>query len=203
MEITGKSAVVTGAASGIGRATCESLLKQGIRVIGAVDRSPAVQDTASKINSEAGREVMIPFVGDVTSDTFRQDVFRELKTGFGPVHICIPAAGITRDRLAVKYNKETGRIELYPRKDMEEVLGINLIAPIYWAVEAIGTVAEDRANRGLGRSEPTEGNQGAVIYIGSVSAAGKKGQITYASAKAGLEGAQASLAKESIFHCVR
>jgi 3-oxoacyl-[acyl-carrier protein] reductase len=203
MELTGKTAVVTGAASGIGRATCEAMLKRGIRVIAAVDRSPAVQDTVSKINTDIGRKAMIPFVGDVTSDTFRQDVFREIKSEYGPVQICVPAAGITRDRLAVKYNKEIGKIELYPRKDLEEVLAINLIAPIYWAVEAIGTVAEDRAKRGLGRWEPTEGNQGAVVFIGSVSAAGNKGQISYASAKAGLEGAQASLAKESIFHGVR
>ena len=203
MELTGKTAVVTGAASGIGRATCESMLKQGIRVIAAVDRSPAVKDTTASINSAAGREVMIPFVGDVTSDPFRQEVFRELKSGFGPVQICVPAAGITRDQLAVKYNKDSGRIDLYPRKDLEEVLGINLIAPIYWAIEAIGTVAEDRAKRGLGRWEPSEGTQGAVVFIGSVSSAGNKGQISYASAKAGLEGAQASLAKESIFHGVR
>lgn len=203
MEFTGKSAVVTGAASGIGRATCEALIKHGIKAIGAVDRSPAVQDTTSKINSEAGREVMFPFVGDVTSDSFRQDVYRDIKNRFGPVHICVPAAGITRDRLAVKYNKDTGRVDFYPRKDLEEVLAINLIAPIYWAIEAIGSVAEDRTKRGLGRWEPSEGTQGAVVFIGSVSSAGNKGQISYASAKAGLEGAQASLAKESIFHGIR
>src|SRR6185295_17725424 len=177
MELTGKTAVVTGAASGIGRATCEAMLKQGMKVIAAVDRSPAVQDTAGKINSDAGREAMIPFVGDVTSDPFRQEVFREIKSGFGPVHICVPAAGILRDRLAVKYNKETGRIDLYPRKDLEEVLAINLIAPIYWAIEAIGTVAEDRAKRGMGRWDPSEGTQGAIVFIGSVSSAGNKGQI--------------------------
>ena len=203
MELTGKTAVVTGAASGIGRATCEAMIQQGIKAIGAVDRSPAMNDTAMKINADAGRDVMRPYVGDVTSDSFRQEVFSDLKSRFGPVHICVPAAGITRDRLAVKLNKDNGKAEIYPRKDMEEVFAINLVAPIYWAMEAVASVAEDRAKRGLGRWEPSERNQGAVVFIGSVSSAGNKGQISYAAAKAGLEGAQASLNKESIYHGVR
>lgn len=203
MELTGKTAVVTGAASGIGRATCEAMIKQGIATIGAVDRSPAMHDTAQAINAEFGREVMVPFVGDVTSDEFRQSVYGDLKRRFGPVHVCVPAAGITRDRLAVKVNKETGRADIYPRKDIEEVFAVNLIAPIYWALEAVASVAEDRVKRGLGRWEPAERTQGAIVLIGSVSSAGNRGQISYATAKAGLEGAQATLAKETIFYGVR
>jgi len=45
--------------------------------------------------------------------------------------------------------------------------------------------------------------QGAIVLIGSVSSAGNRGQISYATAKAGLEGAQATLAMEAIFHGVR
>lgn len=45
--------------------------------------------------------------------------------------------------------------------------------------------------------------QGAVVLIGSVSSAGNRGQISYATAKAGLEGAQATLAMEAIFFGVR
>ena len=203
MELKGKVAVVTGAASGIGRATCEALLRQGIRAIAAVDRSPAVKDTCDAINTEAKSTILTPFIGDVANDAFRQDVYREFKAKHGPVHICVPAAGITKDRLAVKFSKELGKADIYPRKDLEEVLAINLVAPIYWAIDAIATVAEDRAKRGIGKWEPTEGNQGAVVFIGSVSSAGNKGQISYATAKAGLEGAQATLAKESIFFGVR
>jgi len=203
MEFEGKVAVITGAASGIGHATCKALIKQGIQAIGAVDRSPAISDACSTLNGLANREVVFPYTGDVTSDDFRRAVYSEMKARFGPVHICIPAAGITRDQLAVKLDKETGHAAVYPRKDLEEVFAINLIAPICWALNAVATVAEDRFRRGLGKWEPSEGTQGCIVFIGSVSSTGNRGQIAYATSKAGLEGAQATLAKEAIFHGIR
>ncbi len=80
---------------------------------------------------------------------------------------------------------------------------MNLIAPIYWAIEMVVRIAEDRAARGLRRWEPEEIVQGAVVFIGSVSSQGNKGQIAYAVAKAGLEGAAATLMKEAIYYGVR
>lgn len=203
MEFHGKTAVITGAASGIGMATCEKMISLGIEHIGAVDRSSAVKDVCDRLNKQSGREVMLPYTGDVTSDDFRHSVFSDLKTRFGPVHICVPAAGITRDALTVKRNRDTGRIETYPRKDLEEVIDINLIAPICWAIDCVASVAEDRVKRNLGRWEPEEGNQGAIVLIGSVSSSGNKGQISYATAKAGLEGAQATLQMEAIYYGIR
>jgi 3-oxoacyl-[acyl-carrier protein] reductase len=203
MEFHGKIAVITGAASGIGRATCEAMIKQGIHAIAAVDRSDAVHGEAKRINGMCGRDVIYPYTGDVTSDLFRREVFTDLNARFGAVQICVPAAGITRDRLAVKIDKATGRADLYSRKDLEDVFAINLVAPILWAMECVASVAEDRFKRGLGRWEPIEGTQGAIVFIGSVSSTGNKGQISYATAKAGLEGAQATLAKEAIFYGMR
>ena len=55
---------------------------------------------------------------------------------------------------------------------------------------------------GLGRWKPEEGIQGSVVFIGSISSQGIPGQIAYASTKAGLEGAEATLTKEAIFHGV-
>jgi NAD(P)-dependent dehydrogenase (short-subunit alcohol dehydrogenase family) len=55
----------------------------------------------------------------------------------------------------------------------------------------------------LKRWEPEEAVQGAIVFIGSVSSRGNKGQISYATAKAGLEGAAATLMKEAMFYGVR
>jgi NAD(P)-dependent dehydrogenase (short-subunit alcohol dehydrogenase family) len=203
MELTGKTAVITGAASGIGRATCETMIKLGIENIAAVDRSEAIKDLCDDDNNKAGRRVMMSYTGDVADDAFRREVFLDLRDRVGVVQICVPAAGITKDRLAVRCHKDNGRADIYPRKDLEEVLQINLIAPIYWAMETIATVAEDRIRRNLNQWEPEEGTQGGIVFIGSVSSAGNKGQISYATAKAGLSGAQATLAKEAIYHGVR
>ncbi len=203
MELKNKVAVVTGAASGIGHATCKAMIQQGIRAIGAVDRSAAIRDLCEKLNQDAERHVAFAHTGDVADDEFRQRVFSDLRAHLGPVQICIPAAGITKDALAVRKNRDTGRIETYPRRDLEEVFTINLLAPILWAMDAVASVAEDRQRRGLGRWEPAEGAEGCVVFIGSVSAEGNKGQIAYGTSKAGLAGAQATLAKEAIYHGVR
>ncbi len=203
MELKGKSAVVTGAASGIGLATCEALAKAGVVGIACVDRSAAVTDACQKLNTESGREVAFPFVGDVTCNDFRKSVFTAMHAKFGVVHLCVPAAGITRDRLSMKIDRESGKADIYPSEDFRTLIDINLVAPIYWAIETIASIAEDRVKRGLGRWDPAEGNHGGIVLIGSVSSTGNKGQISYATAKAGLEGAQATLAKEAIFFGVR
>jgi NAD(P)-dependent dehydrogenase (short-subunit alcohol dehydrogenase family) len=78
-----------------------------------------------------------------------------------------------------------------------------LIAPVYWALEMVAGIAASRAKQGLKRWDPLEDLQGVVVFIGSVSSLGSKGQIAYASAKAGLEGAAATLMMEAIFHGVR
>jgi NAD(P)-dependent dehydrogenase (short-subunit alcohol dehydrogenase family) len=130
-------------------------------------------------------------------------VYDEATARHGVVSICVPAAGITRDALAVRVNKETGQAEPYSITTFRLVTEVNLIAPIYWAIEMVVRIAEDRAKRGLKRWEPEEAVQGAIVFIGSVSSRGNKGQISYATAKAGLEGAAATLMKEAMFYGVR
>jgi NAD(P)-dependent dehydrogenase (short-subunit alcohol dehydrogenase family) len=120
------------------------------------------------------------------------------------VNLCVPAAGITRDALAVKMDRDTGKAAVYPLRTFREVTEVNLIAPIYWALEMVARIAEDRKRRGLGRWQPSEEKLwGTVVFIGSVSSQGNKGQLAYAASKAGLEGAAATLTKEAIYHGVR
>jgi 3-oxoacyl-[acyl-carrier protein] reductase len=203
MKIKDKVALVTGAASGIGRAVASELMKREARTVVLVDRSDSVFEIAEIINREAGRELAEPKVGDTTNDTFRTQVYDEVTSQFGVCTICVPGAGITRDALAVRMNKESGKAEPYSITQFRQVMEVNLIAPIYWAIEMVVRIAEDRWKRGLKRWEPEEEVQGAVIFIGSVSSQGNKGQISYATAKAGLEGAAATLMKESMFYGVR
>ena len=203
MEIKDKVAVITGAASGIGHAVCLELAIRGIKAIGMVDMNDEVTKAAEKINRDAKTEIAFPFIGDTTDSEFRIRVFNDLIKQNGMVSICVPCAGITRDALAVKVNKETGKAEIYPIEKFRQVVEVNLIAPTYWAMEMIARIAEDRASKGLKKWHPDERIQGTVIFIGSISSQGNKGQVSYASTKAGLEGAAATLTKEAMFHGVR
>jgi len=203
MEFTGKVAVITGAASGIGRAVAVNLARRDVGAMALVDMGEAIADVVADVNAGAGREVAFPSRGDVSDEAFRRSVYDSIGQRFGLVSMCIPAAGITRDDLAVRVDKITGKARIYPVDRFRQVVDVNLIAPVYWALEMIGRIAEDRAARGLKRWEPTEGMQGAIVFIGSVSSQGNRGQISYASTKAGLEGAAATIMKEAIFYGVR
>jgi NAD(P)-dependent dehydrogenase (short-subunit alcohol dehydrogenase family) len=203
MKIDNKVALVTGAASGIGRAVSQEFAKRGARAVVMVDRSDEVFGLAKSINESFDREVAHAKVGDTTNDTFRTQVYDQVTSDLGIVSVCVPAAGITKDSLAVKLNKDTGKAEPYPIRTFRQVIEVNLIAPVYWALEMVVKIAEDRYARGLKRWEPEEEVQGAVVFIGSVSSQGNKGQISYATTKAGLEGAAATFMKEAIFHGVR
>jgi len=203
MEIENKVAVVTGAGSGIGQAVAFELARRKCRAIALVDQSEqclAVRDTLSKKYPAVTIET---FIGDVVDSAFRQRVFEQTQTRYGVPQICVPAAGITRDALAIKVDRATGKSQIYPLEQFRLVVEVDLIAPVYWAMQLVAAVAEDRARQGKKRWEPEEHLQGTVILIGSVSSLGNKGQVAYAASKAGLEGAARTLAKEAMYHGVR
>ena len=203
MELSKKIAVITGGGSGIGRAVAAALARRDVAAVALVDVSETIEDVATKLNAEAGRTYAIPFQGDTTDPAFRTQVFDSMDRKFGTVSLCVPAAGITRDDLAVRVDKGTGKARIYPLEQFKLVVDVNLIAPVYWALEMIGRIAEDRAAKGLKRWTAEEGMQGSVVFIGSISSQGNRGQISYASTKAGLEGAAATIMKEAIYYGVR
>lgn len=203
MEFTKRVAVITGGASGIGRAVAAAMARRGVSAVALVDMNEAVVDAAGALNAEAGRIFAIPFQGNTTDEQFRASVFDEISRRYGPVSLCVPAAGITRDDLAIRIDKLTGKARIYPLEQFKLVVDVNLIAPVYWALEMIARIAEARAANGLKRWTADEEMQGSVVFIGSISSQGNRGQISYASTKAGLEGAAATIMKEAIYHGVR
>ncbi|MDE1948798.1 MAG: SDR family NAD(P)-dependent oxidoreductase [Burkholderiales bacterium] len=203
MDLSNRVAVITGGGSGIGRAVATAMAPRGVAAVALVDVSPAVVEIAESLNAAAGRNYAIAFQGDTTDPAFRASVFDQMGTRFGEVSLCVPAAGITRDDLAVRVDKVTGKARIYPVEQFKLVVDVNLIAPVYWALEMIGRIAEGRAARGLKRWNADEGMQGSVVFIGSVSSQGNRGQISYASTKAGIEGAAATIMKEAMYYGVR
>src|ERR1043166_269148 len=203
MNIKGSVAVITGAGGGIGRALAMELAKRQVGTLALVDHSEAVKDVMNSVNQFAGAPIAKGYIGAVTDSAFRSRVFSELHQKFGKVNICVPAAGITRDSLAVKLDKQKDQISIYPLESFRWVIEVDLIAPVYWALEMVAGIAEHRKRQGQRQWQPTEDLEGAIIMIGSGSSLGNKGQLAYSAAKAGLEGAAATLMMEAIFHGVR
>ncbi len=145
MEVAGKVAVITGAASGIGRAVAVELARRNVRALALVDMGENIGQVASEINAEAGRQVARPYRGDTTDEAFRAEVFDSISSEYDTVTMCVPAAGITRDDLAVRVDRNSGKARIYPVERFKQVLDVNLVAPVYWALEMIGRIAENRA----------------------------------------------------------
>lgn len=202
MNLRDSIAVVTGAGSGIGCAVSIELARRGAKMIAMVDRNELVLETA-KCVQKAGKVALQTFRGDTTDPNFRASVFDSVCEQYGTPNICVPCAGIARDALAVKMNKETGEPEIYALNTFQEVIDVDLIAPIYWALEMLARIAKERYHKGLKRWLPEEGVQGVAVFIGSISSAGIKGQIAYSASKAGLEGAANTLGKEASYYGVR
>src|SRR5262249_43541503 len=122
LDLSTKVAIVTGGAGGIGRATAIELAREGIKAVAVVDFSENTEAFVAEANKRLKRDVMVPFSGDLTDTAFRKPVFQTMEQKFGPVAFCVPAAGITRDKLGVKINKDTGAAEIYSESDFRRVV---------------------------------------------------------------------------------
>ncbi|XP_077973149.1 dehydrogenase/reductase SDR family member 11-like [Styela clava] len=90
----GKIALVTGASSGIGKATVESLVKYGMKVV-ACARNLQKLEESSRTWNEKGPGEVLPLRCDVTSEKEVIDMFCKIKEKYGVLHVCINNAGLS------------------------------------------------------------------------------------------------------------
>jgi NAD(P)-dependent dehydrogenase (short-subunit alcohol dehydrogenase family) len=203
MKIQGRCAIVTGAGNGIGQAVAVELAERGAGAVALVDRNETVIRIARMINDRMDEPIAEAMIGDTTDEAFRRKVFDHMCAKHGAPRICVPAAAINHDQFAIKVDKSTGKAIMYPPDRFRQLLEVNLIAPVYWAMEMVARIAEERRAEGKGQWEPREGTQGTIILIGSISSQGIPGQIAYSAAKSALEGAARTLSKEAMYFGVR
>lgn len=174
--LTGRTAIVTGAARGIGAATAICFAKNGANVLlNSRSASEALGETAAEVERLGARVRMS--VGDVADPKYPQEMVAEALAEFGSVDILVNNAGIIRDRplLFMKHN------------DWKEVVDTNLGGAFFCTKAAVRPMIK----QGWGR----------VINIASITAlAGRSGQTNYGAAKAGLIGFTKSLAREVASH---
>jgi 3-oxoacyl-[acyl-carrier protein] reductase len=172
MKLKGRTALVTGASRGIGRAVALALADEGADVaINYVANEPAAVDVAEHIAKMGRRAVLARADVSDYPDTFRmaQDVLRQ----FEHLDILVNNAGITSDKTFVKMDHAAWR----------RVLAINL--------DGVFNCTKVFIDQMLAR------NYGRVVNITSViGQIGNFGQANYAASKAGVAAFTKSLAKE-------
>ncbi len=172
IDLTGKSAVVTGGSRGLGRAICVRLAEQGADIAFSYrGNETAARETAAAVEGFGRRAVV--FQGDVKEPETAEGLVRAALDAFGKVDILVNNAGITRDDLIMRMSLDAWR----------EVLETNLFGAFYTIKAATRPMLRARAGR--------------IINITSVSGqAGQTGQANYSSAKAGLIGLTKATARE-------
>lgn len=170
MPLKGKTAVITGAARGIGRVTAEMLADAGANCA-LIDVMDEVKTTASEIAALGVKAE--GYVADVTNSEAINALVKEIQGAFGSINILVNNAGITRDNLLLRMTDE----------EWDKVLAINLRGP-FVCTRAIARVMLKQQS-------------GRIINIASVvGVIGNAGQCNYSASKAGLIGFTKSAARE-------
>ena len=172
IDLSGKSAVVTGGSRGIGRAIVLRLARQGADVAFSY-RGNETAAAATVADVEALGRRAIAVQGDATDPAAADALVKAALDAFGKVDILVNNAGITRDDLIMRMSPDMFR----------EVLETNLFGAFYATKAVTRPMLKARAGR--------------IVNITSVSGqAGQMGQANYSSAKAGLIGLTKATARE-------
>ena len=170
-DFTDKTAIVTGAGSGIGKAIALELASRGCDVAVCGRRLEPVQATAAEITA-LGRRAYAASADVSRGDSVAAFVADVLKA-FGHIDILVNNAGLTRDNLLIRMSEE----------EWDAVLGTNLKGAFLFAKAVARPMMKQRS--------------GAIVNISSVvGLIGNPGQCNYAASKAGLIALTQSLAKE-------
>jgi 3-oxoacyl-[acyl-carrier protein] reductase len=172
IDLTDKTAIVTGGSRGIGRAIVLRLATQGADVAFSYrGNETAASETVAAVEALGRRAIAVQ--GDVKDPATAEALVKATIDAFGKVDILVNNAGVTRDDLIMRMTEEAWR----------EVLETNLFGAFY----AIKAVTRPMLRARAGR----------IVNITSVSGqAGQTGQANYSSAKAGLIGLTKATARE-------
>ena len=168
IDLTGKSAVVTGSTRGIGRAVAQALADSGARVAVVGRDSDKARAVAAELGSGAAG-----FACDVSDTAAVAALIADVEKKFGGIDILVNNAGLTRDNLVMRLSDD----------DWDTVMNANLRG----AFAAIRAVSRGMMKKRGGRII----NMASVVGLN-----GNKGQANYAASKAGLIALTKSVAKE-------
>jgi 3-oxoacyl-[acyl-carrier protein] reductase len=171
MSLTGKIAVVTGGAQGIGQAIATTLAQEGSDVVVADLDANRCEETVARVQ-ELGKKAMAVSVNVGDWDQVKGMIDRVQKD-WERIDILVNNAGITRDGLLLRMKEE----------DWQSVLQVNLTGTFFCVKAVLPTMSRQRSGR--------------IVNIASiVGAIGNIGQANYAASKAAVIGLTKTVARE-------
>jgi 3-oxoacyl-[acyl-carrier protein] reductase len=181
LDLTGRVALVTGASSGIGAATVETLAELGAHVaLSYFGNEKGAKDVQRRIASAGGRAVALQ--ADVRDVSAIRELVSLASGALGPIDILVNNAGSLVKRFPIRDLTEAG---------WDEVLAVNLKSAVFASQAVAASMIARR--------------RGVIVNVGSVAGhnGGGPGAGPYAAAKAGLAAMTKSLAKELGPHGIR
>ena len=180
MDLSGRTAVVTGASQGIGRACALKLAQVGASVALLARNQQKLDEVAQQIavaqTGRAGTSALArtkAFTTDIDNEDQIKAAFKSIIAEFGKIDILVNNAGITRDQLIMRMK----------RADWDAVLNTNLTSAYLCTQQAISSMLKQRWGR--------------IINVTSIfGQMGQAGQANYAASKAGLIGLTMAVARE-------
>lgn len=179
---SGTSAIVTGGASGLGRATAEALSAAGVKV--------AIFDINEALGNEVAASISGLFVRvDITDEDSCVAGFAAARAAHGQERITVHCAMTSRRGKTLAWDKETSRYRRTPTEDY--AYGVNGILVASYRIASLSA-------EGMAAAEPMEdGERGVIILTASVAAEDAQiGQVIYGSAKAGVNGLVLPMARD-------
>ena len=171
MDLTGRVALVTGGAQGIGRAIALILAEAGADIALTNIRCAKLDETIKEIEDKGKKAYK--FCVDVTDIEAVQEMIEQILAAWGKIDILVNNAGITKDNLVMRMKTD----------DWESVLRTNLDGTFYCIRAVLPSMVRQRYGR--------------IINIASVVAqAGNVGQANYIASKAGIIGLTKAVAAE-------
>ncbi|WP_309136044.1 3-oxoacyl-ACP reductase FabG [Brevibacterium oceani] len=176
--LTGKVAVITGAAQGLGLAMAHSLVDSGARVVIGDMNAEAIEAAVSELG---GSDIAAGVVCNVSSLEAVQELADTAANTFGGVDIWVNNAGITRDATIRKMTEQ----------QFDDVISVHLRGT--WNGLKVATALMREQDRG-----------GSIVNVSSISGkVGNAGQSNYSAAKAGIVGMTKAVSKEVAFKNIR
>jgi NAD(P)-dependent dehydrogenase (short-subunit alcohol dehydrogenase family) len=174
--------VITGGASGLGRATAIRLAADGVKV--------AIFDLQEDLGEALAAEIGGVFCKvNVTSSAEVDAAFAKARASIGQERILVNCAGVGGSVKTVSRDRQTGAIKEYPLDNFERIIQINLIGTFRCITKSAA---------GMLTLDPLpDGDRGAIVNTASVAAEdGQIGQVAYTASKAGIVGLTLTVARD-------